>query len=155
MDHGDFASVSWQNSPRNSTSRRNTGSSTDGGEHASGSSHNGMRKATGSSSRPSHGGDPLDLAGLGGGTLECTVNSPIKENDGTKDVFVSYLVTTHVRIYSPSHFYNQAEKKQDYIPLFREANNCCSETVHGLHLSLQYTLLRVSSMCHTTYTRQT
>ncbi|KAK5992418.1 Sorting nexin-4 [Cladobotryum mycophilum] len=27
--------------------------------------------------------------------LDCTVNSPIKENDGTKDAFVSYLITTH------------------------------------------------------------
>jgi sorting nexin-4 len=96
MDHGDFANVSWQNNPGSSTPRRNTGSSTDGGESAGGSSRNGIRKAIGSGSRPDHGGDPLDLAGLGGGTLECTVNSPIKENDGTKDVFVSYLVTTHV-----------------------------------------------------------
>jgi sorting nexin-4 len=40
--------------------------------------------------------DPLDLAGVGEGVLECTVTAPIKENDGTKDVFVSYLVTTHV-----------------------------------------------------------
>jgi len=37
----------------------------------------------------------LDLAGVGDGTLECTVTSPIKENDGTKDIFVSYLVTTN------------------------------------------------------------
>jgi hypothetical protein len=50
------------------------------------------------SSHPEGIQDPLDLAGTGGGTLECTVTSPIKENDGTKDVFVSYLVTTHVRI---------------------------------------------------------
>jgi len=40
--------------------------------------------------------NPLDLAGVGEGVLECTVTAPIKENDGTKDVFVSYLVTTHV-----------------------------------------------------------
>lgn len=30
--------------------------------------------------------------------LDCTVGSAIKENDGTKDAFVSYLVTTHVCI---------------------------------------------------------
>ena len=40
--------------------------------------------------------DVMDLAGLDGGTLECTVGQPIKENDGTKDAYVSYLVTTKV-----------------------------------------------------------
>lgn len=98
MDHGDFASVSWQNSPRNIISRRNTATSTDGGEHAGGSSHNGMPKTTGSAPLNE---DPLDTASVGGATLECTVNSPIKENDGTKDVFVSYLITTNVRSLSP------------------------------------------------------
>ncbi|KAA8575316.1 hypothetical protein EYC84_004490 [Monilinia fructicola] len=39
--------------------------------------------------------DAIDLAGVGEGVLECLVGSPIKENDGTKDAFVSYLVTTH------------------------------------------------------------
>lgn len=33
---------------------------------------------------------------LGGERLECTVGTPIKENDGTKDAFVSYLITTNV-----------------------------------------------------------
>ena len=28
------------------------------------------------------------------GLLDCTVTSPRKENDGSKDAFVSYLVTT-------------------------------------------------------------
>ncbi|KJZ78598.1 Sorting nexin-4 [Hirsutella minnesotensis 3608] len=32
---------------------------------------------------------------LGGETLECVVGSPLKENDGSKDAFVSYLITTH------------------------------------------------------------
>jgi sorting nexin-4 len=40
--------------------------------------------------------DAMDLAGLDGGTLECAVGQPIKENDGTKDAYVSYLVTTKV-----------------------------------------------------------
>ncbi|KAJ2906425.1 hypothetical protein MKZ38_001785 [Zalerion maritima] len=31
-----------------------------------------------------------------GEILECTVSSPVKENDGTKDAFVSYLITTNV-----------------------------------------------------------
>lgn len=56
-----------------------------------------MRQGVGSGAQPPKGiNDPLDLAGVGDGILECTVTAPIKENDGTKDVFVSYLVTTHV-----------------------------------------------------------
>ncbi|KAF2403740.1 Phox-like protein [Trichodelitschia bisporula] len=31
---------------------------------------------------------------FGDGRLECTVDSPLKENEGTKDVYISYLVTT-------------------------------------------------------------
>lgn len=30
------------------------------------------------------------------GMLECTVDKPQKENDGTKDAYISYLVTTRV-----------------------------------------------------------
>ncbi|KAI6747928.1 hypothetical protein HG531_008470 [Fusarium graminearum] len=36
-----------------------------------------------------------DAPSLGNEKLECTVDTPIKENDGTKDAFVSYLITTH------------------------------------------------------------
>ncbi|KAF2836288.1 Phox-like protein [Patellaria atrata CBS 101060] len=31
---------------------------------------------------------------FGDGRLECTVDSPMKENEGTKDAYISYLVTT-------------------------------------------------------------
>ena len=34
--------------------------------------------------------------GLSGDILECTVTEPRKESDGTKDAFVSYLITTNV-----------------------------------------------------------
>lgn len=30
------------------------------------------------------------------GMLECTVDKPQKENDGTKDAYISYLVATRV-----------------------------------------------------------
>ena len=41
--------------------------------------------------------DGVDLAGLGdNGFIECTVETPQKENDGTKDAYVSYLITTNV-----------------------------------------------------------
>lgn len=38
----------------------------------------------------------LDLAGVGEARLECTVGNPLKENDGSKDAYVSYSVTTVV-----------------------------------------------------------
>lgn len=34
--------------------------------------------------------------GMGGEILECTVTEPHTENAGTKDAFVSYLITTNV-----------------------------------------------------------
>lgn len=40
--------------------------------------------------------DEMDLAGVGDAVLECTVTQPNKENDGSKDAYVSYLVTTNV-----------------------------------------------------------
>lgn len=44
-----------------------------------------------------HLAEPVDLGGIGDGFLECTVDSPLKENDGTKDAYVSYLITANVR----------------------------------------------------------
>ncbi|KAF8469553.1 hypothetical protein BDZ91DRAFT_694336 [Kalaharituber pfeilii] len=38
--------------------------------------------------------DAIDLAGVGQGRLVTRVSDPTTENDGTKDAFVSYLVTT-------------------------------------------------------------
>lgn len=54
---------------------------------------------SGSSHEPQAGedADGVDLAGIGpDGVLEVTVDTPLKENDGTKDAYVSYLVSTHV-----------------------------------------------------------
>jgi sorting nexin-4 len=57
---------------------------------------NGRRHSSPPVNQPGRGADALDVAGLEGGTLECTVTQPMKENDGTKDAYVSYLVTTTV-----------------------------------------------------------
>lgn len=47
---------------------------------------------------PGHalGGEPQ---ASGGDQLDCVVGVPLKENDGSKDAFVSYLVTTNVRLF--------------------------------------------------------
>lgn len=59
--------------------------------------------------------DNYDLAGIGReGVLEVTVDGPLKENDGTKDAYVSYLVTTHVSV-SP-------------CPPMPKTNLCCRPT---------------------------
>lgn len=48
-------------------------------------------------SQPDHTADRVDLAGITSeGFLICTVEKPQKENEGTKDVYVSYLISTHV-----------------------------------------------------------
>lgn len=39
--------------------------------------------------------------GMGGEILECIVTEPHTENAGTKDAYVSYLITTNVRPQSP------------------------------------------------------
>ncbi|KXG53123.1 uncharacterized protein PGRI_001730 [Penicillium griseofulvum] len=95
--HDDFDSVSWKHDPDSDISRPTT-ASTDAAEpseihHDS----NGKRRMSSAQEEPQAGplADAVDLAGIGDGVLECQVDSPLKENDGTKDAYISYLVTTH------------------------------------------------------------
>lgn len=97
MENEDFSDAAWQPTP---TPHENTGN-TDGANEsknlaASGEARpeNATRVANQDNTLP--GPDPLDYAGVGNSTLECTVTVPLKENDGGKDAYVSYLVTTHV-----------------------------------------------------------
>lgn len=95
MDHDDFDNVSWQNNPEargavSSVVSPRGMSEDEGPGDANGKRNKGVGGQLGSNP------DALDLAGVGEGVLECTVTSPIKENDGTKDAYVSYLVTTNV-----------------------------------------------------------
>lgn len=109
MDN-DFDSVSWQNEPQSDNSRPNTS-----GPHQSDERYNstasGKRKASSGSAPGSaqagSNADNVDLAGIGDGRLDCTVDSPLKENDGSKDAYISYLITTQVCAMpsmSTSHF---------------------------------------------------
>ncbi len=95
MEHdSDFANVSWQNNSAGpgaapfSTSPRDEGDRT-----VTGNTNGKRRESIGPLGRNA---DPMDLAGVEGGVLECTVSHPNKENDGSKDAYVSYLVTTNV-----------------------------------------------------------
>jgi sorting nexin-4 len=96
----DFDSVSWRNDPSSDVSRPTT-SGTDADETArSDRESNGKRRMSVVVAQEETQAGPLadavDLAGIGDGVLECAVDAPLKENDGTKDAYISYLVTTHV-----------------------------------------------------------
>ncbi|CAI7659507.1 unnamed protein product [Penicillium viridicatum] len=95
--HDDFDSVSWKHDPDSDLSRPTT-ASTDAAEPSE-THHdsNGKRRMSSAQEEPQAGplADAVDLAGIGDGVLECQVDSPLKENDGTKDAYISYLVTTH------------------------------------------------------------
>lgn len=67
-----------------------------GGDMNGGPSSSGI---SGPSNEPLQAGpnaDNIDLAGVGRGRLETIVSSPVTESEGTKDAYVSYLVTTDV-----------------------------------------------------------
>ncbi|KAJ5570022.1 Sorting nexin-4 [Penicillium hispanicum] len=95
--HDDFDSVSWKQDADSDASRPTT-SGTDA-EQPHGYDHdtNGKRRMSSAPEEPQAGplADAVDLAGIGDGVLECRVDSPLKENDGTKDAYISYLVSTH------------------------------------------------------------
>lgn len=96
MDN-DFDSVSWQNDEAGSdVSRPNTGYASEPGEPVYGANSSGKRRASHSSKQAGTQADAVDLAGVGGARLDLKVDTPLKESDGTKDAYVSYLVTTHV-----------------------------------------------------------
>ena len=100
--HDDFDSVSWRHDADSDNSRPTTsGTDAEGPQGFGDYDTNGKRRMSSASQEEAHPGvvgvgDGADLAGAGEGTLECEVGSPLKENDGTKDAYVSYLITTHV-----------------------------------------------------------
>ncbi|KAI9886397.1 MAG: pheromone processing endoprotease [Watsoniomyces obsoletus] len=100
MDSGDFDSITWANDgdaneprPSSPSSRQRGRPSSNGKQRATTTTTNTTNTPT--SPQAGRNADALDLAGVGEGRLDCTVSSPQKENEGTKDAFVSYLVTTH------------------------------------------------------------
>jgi sorting nexin-4 len=94
-DHADFDSVSWQRGtavmehPQNPVAAPMPNETTLPTRSASG-----RRKSSEPQAVPH--ADGVDLGGIGDGVLECTVDTPLKEAAGTKDAYISYLVTSHV-----------------------------------------------------------
>ncbi|KAJ3457207.1 hypothetical protein MRS44_014348 [Fusarium solani] len=89
MDQDDFSNVSWSDHVHDQTSRTIPPAEQPG--------HDMNGPGTGLEA---------DAPSLGNERLECTVGTPIKENDGTKDAFVSYLITTNVYILITSTLYH-------------------------------------------------
>lgn len=93
MDPNDFSNVSWH-------SEQNSGGQKPTQSEASDSNAAGPAtpdfEASRQEARREHGSEP----GHAGEILECIVSEPHKENDGTKDAYVSYMITTHVRLES-------------------------------------------------------
>lgn len=95
MENDEFANVSWQSDkPAHGPETGVTSPRSDNEDDAASGNFNGKRR--GSGGPLGRDTDALDLAGVGNATMECTVTAPIKENDGSKDAYVSYMVTTHV-----------------------------------------------------------
>lgn len=94
MQSDDFANVSWQSDEqRDHQGNSNMGGHRDEDDAGPGNAQMSRRGSSGPLGRKV---DPMDLAGVGDAVLLCEVTNPIKENDGTKDAYVSYLVTTNV-----------------------------------------------------------
>lgn len=98
-DNGGFDSVQWDRdregqAPEESTSASGFPAQSSLTDRSVSRGRNG---STGSEPQAGENADAVDLAGIGPeGILECTVDTPLKENDGTKDAYVSYLISTHV-----------------------------------------------------------
>ena len=96
-------------------------------------------------------GQPLNANPLGVETLDCTVTLPIKENDGTKDAFVSYLITTNVRSSQRSEvpkslvpFIKMLTLSLVHVPVLRQIQYHRATPLHRLRLPLQTASSRLS-----------
>lgn len=163
--HDDFDNVSWRHEPESDISRPTT-SGTDA-EESPATSHdaNGKRRMSSAHENPQAGplADAVDLAGIGDGVLECRVDSPLKENDGTKDAYISYLVTTQVScpvspgvtcgLFMAVHC-TDGRDIADRFQVFPEVRICSAQTIYGFLLPIQDTLSGISCLRGPTSTRQ-
>ena len=93
----DFEGISWQRETENTASRSNSAVQNEDVEsRRDRAGLKGKRRTSSNTQQAGRNADAVDLAGIGDGRLDCTVGSPLKESDGTKDAYVSYLITTHV-----------------------------------------------------------
>jgi sorting nexin-4 len=91
----DFDDVSWQNDVEQAPPKAQTARKPEETARTNIDRHGKGRAAEPASPRKTM-AEAIDLASTLDGILQCSVDSPQKENDGTKDAFISYKVTTHV-----------------------------------------------------------
>lgn len=156
----DFDSVSWQNES-DGDGLHNAAEDRDTRDQNHGMSSPGRRKSASDSGQAEQDADDVDLAGIGNGTLDCKVNSPLKENDGTKDAYVSYLVITEVRmqtsnmprLYTWIHYLRLIFL--DRFQIFPETFYQSPSPLHRFCISLQRAVQKVSRMRRSSPPRQT
>jgi hypothetical protein len=160
-DHGDFDSVSWRNESGRDT---NQPVSTEPAHETTLPTRisNGKRRL--SSQHQHHEAqagqlaEPVDLGGIGDGILECTVGSPSKENDGTKDAYVSYLITTTVGLPCLTVLVKSSVNVDclltDRLQIVSEIRIHYPKTIHRFCLPEADSVSRISSMRNTSIARE-
>jgi sorting nexin-4 len=136
MDQDNFSNISWHSEQEAGAAASNTAASShDVGspEYPGSGARAGGRTVEGEDANlePAHGGE----------ILECVVSSPNKENDGSKDAYVSYLITTHVC--SPSTLFMvkvlttcPSPCLAVNFPHIPASDDDCAPTLHGFCLPL-------------------
>ena len=91
IEQDNFSNISWQSEQRG-------GASSSGAMSADEPTSDLVGGSGRDEQEPQPNYERMDGANLvGWETLECTVSSPLKENEGGRDSFTSYLITTTVR----------------------------------------------------------
>ena len=108
MDQDNFSNISWHSEQEAGAAASNTAASSHDAsspEYPGSGARAGGRTVEGEDANlePAHGDE----------ILECVVSSPNKENDGSKDAYVSYLITTHVC----SSLYSLHGEGANHVPL--------------------------------------
>lgn len=101
----DFDSVPWRSEAEDSTDNsRPTTANTDIGPRLGGFQPEDLDPHDMEAPQAGAQADAVDLAGVGSGMLVTNVSDPQLENDGTKEKFISYWVTTNVCLLSPPYY---------------------------------------------------
>lgn len=75
-----------------------------------------------------------DQPGIASFTLECDVTAPLKEGDGTKDSYVSYLITTNVSFGCLA--FGITLTSADEFPILSEVSNHDTTAFHRFRLPI-------------------
>jgi len=102
MDHDTFSNISWHSEQDAGPAEASTITTS----HGTSSSDPPPRNTRLEGGRTVEGEDANLEPVRGGEILECSVSDPHKENDGTKDAYVSYQINTHVPFPPPSDAFN-------------------------------------------------